>query len=111
MFSFSLFILRLNASEGLRAAGNGSFPTAKRLVPEILDSCQVQTIRAFFQKSWRYMDAYWYIYFVLIDPHLQACHRKGLNARQAEYAVKKYRSHRKVGAAIMMNLDILNNPE
>ncbi|KAI0732979.1 hypothetical protein C8Q72DRAFT_792974 [Fomitopsis betulina] len=42
----------------------------------ILDDCPVKTIRAFFRKAWRYMDAY----------------RKGLNAKQAEFAVKKYRS-------------------
>jgi len=43
---------------GLRAASDGTLPTAKRLVPEILDNCPVKTIRAFFRKSWRYMDAY-----------------------------------------------------
>jgi len=34
-----------------------------------------------FQKSWRYIDAY----------------RKGLDARQAAVANKKYKSHRKIG--------------
>ncbi|KIJ30893.1 hypothetical protein M422DRAFT_267500 [Sphaerobolus stellatus SS14] len=78
----------------LRAAADGTFPTAKRLVPEILDSCPTRTIRAFFRKTWRYMDAY----------------QKGLNAKQAEYAVKKYRSHRAIGRNIMMTLEIMNNP-
>ena len=32
----------------------------------------------------------------------------GLNAKQAEYAVKKYRSHRRVGAGIMMVMVILS---
>ena len=36
--------------------------------------------------------------------------RKGLNARQAEYAVRKYRSHRRIGAGIMMDVNVLNNP-
>lgn len=42
----------------LRALADGTFPTAKKLVPELLDSCPTRTIRAFFRKSWRYMDAY-----------------------------------------------------
>ena len=36
---------------------------------------------SFFRKTWRDMDAY----------------RKGLNAREAAFAVKKYKSHRRVG--------------
>ena len=36
--------------------------------------------------------------------------RRGLNARQAEYAVKKYCSHRRIGAWIMMDMEIMNNP-
>ncbi|KIJ43225.1 hypothetical protein M422DRAFT_253429 [Sphaerobolus stellatus SS14] len=78
-----------------RVAADGAFPKAKVLVPEILDSCPTKTIRAFFRKAWRYMDAY---------------HRKGLNAKQAEFAVKKYKSHRRCGPAVMMSLGILDNP-
>ncbi|KAF8587728.1 hypothetical protein K439DRAFT_1652205 [Ramaria rubella] len=78
----------------LRVASDGTFPTEKRLVPEILDSCPVKTIQAFFRKTWRYTDAY----------------RKGLNAKQAEYAVKKYRSHHSMGPSIMMSLGIMDNP-
>ncbi|KIJ27974.1 hypothetical protein M422DRAFT_270825 [Sphaerobolus stellatus SS14] len=77
-----------------RAAADGTFPTAKRLVPEILDSCPVKTFHAFFRKTWRYMDAY----------------RKGLNAKQAEFAVKKFCSHRAVGREVMMSLGIMENP-
>jgi len=43
---------------GLRAAADGTFPTAKQLVPEILDNCEVKMIRSFFRRTWRYMDAY-----------------------------------------------------
>ncbi|KAF8580621.1 hypothetical protein K439DRAFT_1356652, partial [Ramaria rubella] len=75
-------------------ASDGTFPTAKRLVPEILDSCPVKTIWAFFGKTWRYTDAY----------------RKGLNAEQAEYAINKYHSHCSVGPSIMMSLGIMDNP-
>ncbi|KIJ28802.1 hypothetical protein M422DRAFT_269851 [Sphaerobolus stellatus SS14] len=78
----------------VRVASDGTFPKAKELVPEILDSCPVKTIRAFFRKSWRYMDAY----------------RRGLNAKQAEFAVKKYRSHRRCAPTVMMSVGILDNP-
>jgi hypothetical protein len=44
----------------MRTLADGTFPTGKRLVPELLDACPVNTIRAFFRKSWRYMDAYRY---------------------------------------------------
>ncbi|KAG1837418.1 Neutral/alkaline non-lysosomal ceramidase-domain-containing protein [Suillus subalutaceus] len=43
--------------------------------------CDTLTIRRFFCKSWRCMDAY----------------RKGLDARQAAFAVRKYKSHRRIG--------------
>ena len=33
----------------------------------------------------------------------------GLNAKQAEFAVKKYRSHRRCGPSVMMSVDILLN--
>ncbi|KAG2093316.1 uncharacterized protein F5147DRAFT_657455 [Suillus discolor] len=81
--------------KGLQALADSTFPTARRLVPELLNACPTKVIWAFYRKMWCYMDAY----------------RKGLNAKQAEYAVKKYRSHRKVGAGIMMDMAILNNPE
>ncbi|KAH6879968.1 hypothetical protein BKA70DRAFT_1127028 [Coprinopsis sp. MPI-PUGE-AT-0042] len=77
-----------------RALADGSWATAKRLVPELLDECSTKTIRAFFRKAWRYMDAY----------------GRYLNAKQAEFAVKKYSSHRRVGARIMMNFAMLDNP-
>jgi len=35
--------------------------------------------------------------------------RWGLNARQAEYAVKKYKSHHRCGPALMMSIDIMLN--
>ena len=43
---------------GFRIASDGKFPTAKILVPKCLDMADVFTIRRFFHKSWRYMDAY-----------------------------------------------------
>ncbi|KAF9465761.1 hypothetical protein BDZ94DRAFT_1253093 [Collybia nuda] len=75
--------------------GDSTFKTARQLVPELLDACEVKTIRAFYRKAWCYTDAY----------------DRGLNARQAEFSVRKYRSHQRIGASVMMSVDILNNPE
>jgi hypothetical protein len=65
---------------GYHNLANGRFATMKMLVPRCLDSCELITIRRFFQKTWRYLDAY----------------QKGLNMQQATLANKKYKSHRKV---------------
>jgi hypothetical protein len=99
----------------MRALADGTFPTGKRLVPELLDACPVNTIRAFFRKSWRYMDAYRFVFTHYSRSNfmvsLNSVHSKGLDAKQAEFAVKKYRSHRRVGPAVMMSLGIIDNPE
>lgn len=47
---------------GYRNVTDGKFSTAKTLVPQCLDMCDVLTIRRFFHKAWRYMDAYRYVY-------------------------------------------------
>ena len=52
----------------------------QKTVPEALDSVPLIMIRKFARKSQRYMDAY----------------RKGLTGKLAEFAVKKYKSHRRV---------------
>lgn len=57
----------------------------QRCVPEALESVPLSAIRRFARKSWRYMDAY----------------RKGLTGKQAEFTVKKYRSHRRVPQGVM----------
>lgn len=57
-------------------------------VPEALDSVSLTTIRRFARKAWRYMDAY----------------RRGLTGRVAEYAVRKYRSHRRIPNEIDLEL-------
>jgi len=43
---------------GYHNSADGKFNTAKALVPQCLDSCNVITIHKFFQKTWRYIDAY-----------------------------------------------------
>ena len=93
-----LITLIFNAS-GYCSSADGRFPTAKLLVPECLDSCPLITIRRFFQKAWRYMDAYRYAHNHRIALHRldNMTSRKGLNARQAAFANKRYKSHRRVG--------------
>ena len=79
--SFTCVVYASPRLSGYRNLADGRFVTARALVPQCLDACELITIRKFFQKSWRYIDAY----------------RKGLNAQQAVLANKKYKSHRKVG--------------
>ncbi|KAJ7626869.1 hypothetical protein FB45DRAFT_1081806, partial [Roridomyces roridus] len=70
---------------GFRELTDGTFPTAQRLVPECLKAVATENIRRYFRHCWRYMDAY----------------RQGLNLRQAAYAAKKFKSHRRIPADIM----------
>jgi hypothetical protein len=58
----SLIFPRRGTCTGYRNVTDGRFSTAKTLVPQCLDMCDVLTIRRFFRKAWRYMDAYRYIY-------------------------------------------------
>jgi len=67
---------------GFRIASDGTFPTAKRLVPEILDDCPVKTICAFFHKSWRYMDAYRCVTYHLSDSILLLTGRGSIHDKQ-----------------------------
>ena len=53
-------------------------------VPEALDQIPLALIRKFARKSARYMDAY----------------RKGITGKAAEYAIRKYHSHRRVPMSI-----------
>lgn len=73
---------------------NYSWTGLQRIVPEALDSIPLITIRRFAQKSWRYMNIY----------------RKGITGKMAEFAAKKYKSHRRVPDSIYNELDsfILN---
>ena len=62
---------------GYRNLADGRFMIMRTLIPQCIDKCRLITIRVFFQKVWRYIDAYW----------------KGLNAWQAALANKQYKSH------------------
>jgi transposase len=61
----------------------------QQIVLVALDSVPLLQIRAFAQKSYRYMDAY----------------KNGLNAKQAEYAIKKYKRHRIIPKLIINNIE------
>lgn len=63
----------------------------KRVARECLDACPVEVIRRFFNRSWRFMDAY----------HM------GLTGKAAEWAVRKQKSHRRVGQCAMMSIDAI----
>ncbi|KAJ7141467.1 hypothetical protein C8R44DRAFT_867087 [Mycena epipterygia] len=74
-----------------RELTDGTFPCAKTLVPESLDLISIDNIRRYFRHCYRYMDAY----------------RVGLNLRQAAYAVKKFKSHRRIPANIHEHVGIV----
>ena len=58
-FSRTTLSQRFGSAEYWNLA-DGRFATAKLLVPQCLDSCDLITIRKFFWKAWRYIDAYRY---------------------------------------------------
>lgn len=66
-----------------------SFPALRATVPSALKSVPLVQIRRFARRSYRYMDAY----------------RKGLTGKAAEHAVKKYRSHRRLPASVVDEME------
>lgn len=72
---------------------NYSWSGLQTAVPVALDSVDVIKIRRFARKSFRYMDAY----------------RKGLTGHLAEYAVQKYKSHRRIPQSVLDELDKMDN--
>lgn len=63
-----------------RERTNGDFRTAHRLLDEALAACPLITIRRFFRRSGRYLSVY----------------QQGATGYLAEFAVRKYASHRSV---------------
>jgi len=61
----------------------------KKIVPQSLESVSLITIRRFARKAWCYIDLY----------------QKGISEKLAEYAVKKYRSHRRISDKIIEELN------
>ena len=68
---------------------NYSWAGLKQIVPQSLESVPLVTIRKFARKAWRYMDLY----------------QKGIGEKLAEYAVKKYKSHKCVSDNILEELN------
>lgn len=60
--------------------------------------------------TWMHIGMYYCTYERMCYLTKSKSYRKGLNQKQVEYAVKKYRSHRKVGAETMMDVNIINMP-
>ncbi|CAG8724465.1 10503_t:CDS:2, partial [Cetraspora pellucida] len=67
----------------------------QKTVPKSLKLVSLITIRKFSRKCWRYMDLY----------------RNGLSEKLVEYAVKKYKTHRRIPDSIYEELDKLDNIE
>jgi transposase len=61
----------------------------KNTVPKALASIDLMTIRRFARRAQRYMSAY----------------RNGLTLKAAEYAVKKYKSHRRIPDGVVLDFD------
>jgi len=70
-----------------------NFEDAKRVVLEALNTCPVEIVRRFINKSWRFMSAY----------------RQGLTGKAAAWAVRKQKKHRQVSRRAMMAIDAVLN--
>jgi len=66
-----------------------SWQGLQRVVPTALESVNIITIRRFARKAWRYMDLY----------------KKGITGKLAEYAAKKYKSHRCIPDFVLVKLN------
>ena len=92
-FSRVLLILMLEVTQywgwckgRYREVHKVKFEDTKRTALEYLNACPEEVIRRFFNRSWRFMHAY----------------RQGLTGKAAEWAVRKHKSHRRVGPQVMM---------
>ena len=68
---------------------NYSWSSLQRVVPAALESVDTIMIRKFARKAWRYMDLY----------------RNGITGKLAEYAAKKYKSHRCIPEYVLSELN------
>jgi len=68
-----------------------SFQKSKLEVVIALDACPDDTLRRFYNRSFRFIDAY----------------RKGLSVKAAVWYVKKQKGHRQISEAIMLEFDQL----
>jgi hypothetical protein len=97
LFSFYLLTLTLQywgwAKHRYRDVYKTRFDQAKKTTRECLNTCPEDVIRWFFNRSWRFMDAY----------------QQGLTGHAAEWAVQKQKSHWKVGQRAMMSIEAVLN--
>ena len=77
-----------------RANCQYDFNSLVAIVPRALAQVSLPKIRKFARKSYRYMDAY----------RIRGANGDALNPKQIEYAVKKYRQHRKIPLSILNSL-------
>jgi hypothetical protein len=68
-----------------------TFQGLERIVPEALDRIPLDQMRRFSRKSWRFISAY----------------SHGLTGLAADYAVKKYKSHRRIPDSVVDDPDVL----
>ncbi|KAF9516301.1 hypothetical protein BS47DRAFT_1292541 [Hydnum rufescens UP504] len=76
-----------------RGVFKNTFADAKAAVLSSLQSCPLDTLRHFINRTWRFMSAY----------------RQGLRGKAAEWAVKKQRSHRTVSRRAMLAIESILN--
>jgi len=72
-----------------REASKPTFAHAKKIAEDFLDSCPVEVIRRFINRTYRFMSAY----------------RMGLTGKAAEWAVHKQKQHCQVSQRAMMAIE------
>jgi hypothetical protein len=75
-----------NAKAYARSQCDYTFATLKNTVPVALDRIDVETMRRYARKCFRYMNAY----------RLNSDQNEALTLQQVEWTVKKYHSHRRI---------------
>ena len=83
------------AKSFVRSRCNYDFNHLVQVVPVTLNSVSLAKIRRFARKSYRYMDAY----------RVRGSDGNSLTSKQIEYAVKRYRQHRKIPLKILNELE------
>ena len=83
------------AKSFVRSRCNYDFNHLVQVVPVALNSVSLAKIRRFARKSYRYMDAY----------RVRGSDGNSLTSKQIEYAVKRYRQHRKIPLRILNELE------
>jgi hypothetical protein len=76
-----------------RQMEKSTFAAAKKAAHDVLDSCPVDVIRRFINRSYRFMSAY----------------RLGLTGKAAEWAVRRQKQHRQVSQRAMMAIEAVLN--